>query len=114
MTPVGGPCSAPTAVRGGSGGGVDEDGGRTVDTDGPRGRQIVSRMFSAAAGSVPVARRWTRRQLRLAGADEETIGRVELMVSEAVTNVVQHTRMTRFLVRVDVDDHLEVAVHDGD
>jgi anti-sigma regulatory factor (Ser/Thr protein kinase) len=78
------------------------------------GGRVVSQVFTAVAASVPAARAWTLHHLRGAGVDQEVGERVVLLVSEVATNAVQHTRSSRFRLRLDLTTHVEVWIHDDD
>jgi anti-sigma regulatory factor (Ser/Thr protein kinase) len=79
-------------------------------------RRTVSTSFASIPASVSVARAWTVDQVHRQGGSQALIERVELLVSELVTNAVQHTASTRVTVKVKIGprSYLEVSVHDHD
>ncbi|MDQ1287218.1 MAG: hypothetical protein QG622_783 [Actinomycetota bacterium] len=72
------------------------------------------RVFPAEPRSIPEARTWAGRQLTDIGVPSETVERAELLVSELTGNVVRHTTSDQFVVRLDIQDGVEVGVHDED
>jgi anti-sigma regulatory factor (Ser/Thr protein kinase) len=72
------------------------------------------RAFAASTSSVPRVRRWVRECLVRAGIEPDVRARAELLVSELVTNAIQHARGLRVMVSVQTDDHVEAAVRDDD
>jgi anti-sigma regulatory factor (Ser/Thr protein kinase) len=79
-------------------------------------RTVLSTSFVSVAACVSAARAWTVDQVHRHGGSQALIERVELLVSEVVTNAVQHTASTRVTVTVETCPHsyLEVSVHDHD
>lgn len=79
-------------------------------------RQTVSTSFPSVPASVPIARAWTVDQVHRHGGSQALIERVELPVSEVITNAVQHTASSQVTVKVETGalSYLEVSVHDHD
>lgn len=77
-------------------------------------RAPVFRAFPAAPRSIPVARTWVAGQLTSLGVSPDQVERAQLLVSELAANVVRHTTCDQFAVRLNVDDGVEVGVHDQD
>jgi anti-sigma regulatory factor (Ser/Thr protein kinase) len=76
--------------------------------------RMVSTRFAAVTASVSAARAWIAGELLREGADRELIDRVELLVSEVVTNAVRHTDSTQLTLTVRTGTYVEVSVHDDD
>lgn len=82
-------------------------------TRSPLGRRAC-RAFVATTASVPGVRRWMRECLDRARVDGEARGRAELLISELVTNAVQHARGGRIMVSVRAGGGVVAGVQDED
>lgn len=89
------------------------DGVETLDVAAAR-RLPRLRVFPAVPGSIPAARTWVADQLRCLEVSHEAVERAELLVSELAGNVVRHTTCDQFVVRLSVQEGVEVGVYDDD
>ncbi|MFF1693103.1 ATP-binding protein [Streptomyces sp. NPDC058257] len=72
------------------------------------GNTSAARTFGREANSVPTARSWATRTYSDFGAAEELVGVCELLVSEVVTNAVEHGKGDEYTVVVCRDFWIEV------